>query len=156
MSFELKKNESSRLYIGNLHESASEGDIIKLFNPYGAIIDVTYMWHKSGPLCGKPKGFAFVQFSTVTEAKSAMKYLSNKMLKGRKIIINFADYNSSELSHNRSSVSTTLNQMLNDTITKKRMLDPDASESFSNKKVSIRDINEKIKRVQHALQSSKS
>jgi len=56
-----------RLYVGNLHPSVSEGDLIKIFSDVGHVIKVDYLWHFHGPLKGQPKGFAFIEFFTEEE-----------------------------------------------------------------------------------------
>jgi RNA recognition motif-containing protein len=52
---------NQRIFVGNMHHSVSEGDLIKLFSGVGKVNSVTYMWHKVGPNRGQPKGFAFVE-----------------------------------------------------------------------------------------------
>lgn len=38
--------------------------LIKMFTPYGKILSEEFLWHTRGPKRGKPRGFAFIQFST--------------------------------------------------------------------------------------------
>lgn len=36
--------ESARLFVGNLHHSVSEGDLIKIFQAHGEVKSVAYLW----------------------------------------------------------------------------------------------------------------
>ena len=79
--------QNSKLYVGNLHPSTSEGDLIKIFQQFGTVKNVAYVWHKVGPLRGQPRGFAFVEMSTIDEARTAENKLHKSVVRGRKIII---------------------------------------------------------------------
>lgn len=92
-----------RLFVGNLHNSVTEGDLIKLFQKCGTVTDVNYMWHKFGPSKGQPKGFAFVGMGTATEAANAIKRLNGVEVKSRKLIVS---YSSNEHLIARTSRST--------------------------------------------------
>lgn len=86
----MEQNRKKGIFIGNLHNSVTEKDLIKIFQPYGTIIQVNYIWHRSGPLKGQPKGFAFIEFQTEDEAKNSLE--ANEMiLKGRKIVVKFEE-----------------------------------------------------------------
>src|ERR1700735_2489267 len=37
--------------------------LLTLFSKYGTITSLDYLFHKSGPSRGKPRGFAFVEFA---------------------------------------------------------------------------------------------
>ncbi len=58
------KSTEVKLFVANLHFSATEGDLINLFQKYGTVISIQYMWHKTGPKMGQPKGFAFLTMSS--------------------------------------------------------------------------------------------
>ncbi len=79
--------DQRKLFVGNLHQSTSEGDLIKLFQFCGTVVSIEYKWHKNGPLKGIPKGFAFIEMSSVGEAQSAITRLSGQIVRGRKIIV---------------------------------------------------------------------
>jgi RNA recognition motif-containing protein len=76
-----------KLYIGNLHPSTTEGDLIKLFQKYGTVEEVRYIWHKNGPLKGRPKGFAFVSMSSIEEANVAASNIHHSMIRGKRVVI---------------------------------------------------------------------
>lgn len=53
-----------RLYIGNLSPTVDEYTLIQVLQKYGSITNLDYMFHKSGALKGKPRGYAFVQYGS--------------------------------------------------------------------------------------------
>jgi RNA recognition motif-containing protein len=80
-----------KVFVGNLHTSVSEGDLIRIFQKIGKVNDVVYMWHKFGPNKGQPKGFAFVEMSSSEEAKRAISSLHGANVKGRRIVVSHAE-----------------------------------------------------------------
>lgn len=86
---------------------------MQVCSKYGKISKLDYLFHKSGPQKGKPRGYAFVEFATkeVTtlsiyfhpchecslrfvwlgqEAQRAMVTLHDKVLRGRKLVVSLA------------------------------------------------------------------
>ena len=55
-SNEKGNDDNNKLFVGNLHYSVSEGDIITVFSKHGKVAHVQYFWHKFGPQYGQPKG----------------------------------------------------------------------------------------------------
>lgn len=53
---------ADRLYVGNLSPTVDEFTLIQIFSKYGKITKLDFMFHKTGVLKGKPRGFAFIQF----------------------------------------------------------------------------------------------
>jgi len=43
--------------------------VLKLFGKYGRIVREDFLWHRTGPKEGQPKGCCFVEFST-TEVRA--------------------------------------------------------------------------------------
>lgn len=80
-----------RVFVGNMHHSTSEGDLIKLFQNVGTVKDVAYLWHKFGPNKGQPKGYAFVEMSSVEETDRAIAVMNNKLFKGRKLYVSYSE-----------------------------------------------------------------
>ena len=78
---------SKKLFVGNLHSSTSEGDIIKLFTRIGTVLHIDYIWHTSGPFRGQPRGFAFVEMSSIEEAKKAIQVLHGQVIRGRSMVV---------------------------------------------------------------------
>jgi len=107
-----------RLYIGNLSPTVDEYTLIQIFQKYGKITKLDFMFHKSGVLKGKPRGFAFVEFSNrdvsggvelkfesracwrlwgfffdffPKDALKAMVKLHDRLLRGRKLVVTYAN-----------------------------------------------------------------
>ncbi|KAK4048125.1 hypothetical protein OIV83_004995 [Microbotryomycetes sp. JL201] len=76
---------STRLYIGNLSPSVDEYSLMQLCSRHGKITKLDFLFHKTGPLKGKPRGYAFVEFESVQEAQQARNNLHDKLVRGRKI-----------------------------------------------------------------------
>ena len=57
---------AKRLFVGNLSESADEYTIIQFLSRYGKIAKFDFLFHKSGPKRGRPRGrgYAFVEYAT--------------------------------------------------------------------------------------------
>ena len=66
--------ESSRLYVGNLKYSVTEGELQELFSQYGTVKDVTVIANK---------GFGFVEMSEPAEAEKAKEALDGQDFQGR-------------------------------------------------------------------------
>ncbi|KDE08132.1 hypothetical protein MVLG_01613 [Microbotryum lychnidis-dioicae p1A1 Lamole] len=81
---------ATRLYIGNLSPSTDEYTLMQLCSKHGKIQQLDYLFHKSGPLRGKPRGYAFVEFSTRDEALRAMVAMDDQLVRGRKISVTAA------------------------------------------------------------------
>jgi len=74
-----------RLFVGNLASNVDEYTLMTLFSRHGKITSLDFLFHRNGPLKGKPRGYAFVEYSTPKEALKAMAELHNHLLRGRKI-----------------------------------------------------------------------
>ncbi|EED82701.1 predicted protein, partial [Postia placenta Mad-698-R] len=79
-----------RLYVGNLHPSVDEYTLLQLFIKYGKVAKLDFLFHKSGPLKGKPRGYAFVEYSNANDAERALVSAHDKLLRGRKLVITHA------------------------------------------------------------------
>ncbi|KAL1824084.1 hypothetical protein ACET3Z_010862 [Daucus carota] len=80
----------SRLYIGNLDFRITEAALIKMFSPFGTIVSEDFLWHTRGPKRGEPRGYAFVQYRTVEEAKLAKEKVHGKLVYGRPLVVRLA------------------------------------------------------------------
>lgn len=76
-----------RIYVGNLSYDVTEEDLQKEFAAYGEVASVNILLDR---LNGRPKGFAFVEMSSKSEAESAIAGLNGKMLQDRTIVVNEA------------------------------------------------------------------
>lgn len=126
-----------RLYVGNLSVSVDELSLtshlslslstppatetttkryalMQVCSKYGKIAKLDYLFHKSGPQRGQPRGYAFVEYATSNEAQLAQATLHNKVFRGRKLVVSLAsekvasNFLSLSLSGGMSKYSSTL------------------------------------------------
>ncbi|KAG6842114.1 hypothetical protein C0991_002768 [Blastosporella zonata] len=79
-----------RLYVGNLHPSVDEYTLLQIFSKFGKVTKLDYLFHKTGTLKGKPRGYAFVEYGSNDEALKALSMAHEKLLRGRKLVVTFA------------------------------------------------------------------
>jgi RNA recognition motif-containing protein len=84
---ELVEVTSPKLYVGNLSFDATESDLFNLFNGVGQVRNAEVVCHK---YTQRSKGFAFVQMTTIEEARRAVKELHDKEFLGRKLVVSGA------------------------------------------------------------------
>ena len=84
---ELVEVTSPKLYVGNLSFDATEGDLLELFNGVGQVKNAEVVCHK---YTQRSKGFAFVQLTTIEEARRAVQELHDKEFLGRKLVVSGA------------------------------------------------------------------
>src|SRR5947209_18653224 len=77
----------SRLFVGNLAYQTMENDLQEYFSQAGIVSSVNLMLDK---FTGKSRGFAFVEFSSATEANKAVEMFHNKEFQGRQLTVNIA------------------------------------------------------------------
>ncbi|MDP8298313.1 MAG: RNA-binding protein [Candidatus Tantalella remota] len=73
--------EGSRLYVGNLKYSVTEGQLQELFGGYGTVKDVSVIGDK---------GFGFVEMNDTSEAGKAKEALDGQDFEGRTLRIDVA------------------------------------------------------------------
>jgi cold-inducible RNA-binding protein len=78
---------NSKLYVGNMSFKTTEADLRDAFSKFGTVTDV---YIASDRETGRPRGFAFVTFSTDTESKLAAEKLNGSDLDGRQLTVNEA------------------------------------------------------------------
>ncbi|KAI9509074.1 hypothetical protein F5148DRAFT_978870 [Russula earlei] len=74
-----------QLYVGSLHFNLTEGDIKQVFEPFGELEFVDL--HKD-PVTGRSKGYAFVQYKRVEDARMALEQMDGFELAGRTLRVN--------------------------------------------------------------------
>ncbi|KAG2368950.1 hypothetical protein BDR07DRAFT_1268640 [Suillus spraguei] len=79
-----------RLYIGNLHPTVDEYALLQVFTKFGKVSKLDFLFHKTGPNKGKPRGYAFLQYLDEGDAKTALENVNGKLLRGRKLAVTFA------------------------------------------------------------------
>src|ERR1700723_617131 len=77
----------SKLYVGNLAYSVSNGDLEQLFSQAGQVQSATVIMDK---FSGQSKGFGFVEMSNSDEASKAIAQFNDSELKARNIKVNEA------------------------------------------------------------------
>ena len=75
---------SVRLFVGNLSYEATEAELRQHF---GAIGPVSYCYLPTDRETGRPRGFAFVEFSDDAHAQEAISRLNNQLFRGRPLAV---------------------------------------------------------------------
>lgn len=74
---ERRKRKEFEVFVGGLDKDATEDDLRKVFSEVGDVIEVRLMMN---PQTKKNKGFAFLRFATVEQAKRACTELKNPVV----------------------------------------------------------------------------
>ncbi|KAL0576486.1 hypothetical protein V5O48_005497 [Marasmius crinis-equi] len=93
---------NDRLYVGNLHPTVDEYSLLQLFSKYGKITKLDFLFHKSGPLKGKPRGYAFIEYGNKDDAQRALASAHDKLFRGRKLVVTHAQQAPSDTSSSSS------------------------------------------------------
>ncbi|KAJ3929786.1 MAG: hypothetical protein NXY57DRAFT_1015265 [Lentinula lateritia] len=80
-----------RLFIGNLHPTVDEYTLLQIFTKFGKVTKLDFLFHKSGVLKGKPRGYAFLEYGSHNEAQKALNSANGKLLRGRKLAVTYAN-----------------------------------------------------------------
>ena len=78
---------NSKLYVGNMSFKTTEADLRNAFSQFGSVTDVYIANDRE---TGRPRGFAFVTFTTDTESKLAAEKMNGVDLDGRQLTVNEA------------------------------------------------------------------
>ncbi|XAR55336.1 hypothetical protein NMG60_11035390 [Bertholletia excelsa] len=78
---------NNKLFVGGLSWSVNEKTLKDAFSTYGEVTEVRIMYDKE---TGRSRGFGFVYFSKVDEAKSAKDAMDGKAFLGRPLRITYA------------------------------------------------------------------
>ncbi|CAK5269351.1 unnamed protein product [Mycena citricolor] len=104
---EARQTLQDRLYVGNLHPSVDELHhvlqcpghhlkclpryaLLQIFSKFGRITKLDFLFHKTGALKGKPRGFAFVEYGSSDDALRALGSAHDKLVRGRRLVVTFA------------------------------------------------------------------
>ena len=77
----------SKLYVGNLSYSVTEGDLQRLFAEAGEVKEVAIIMDRA---TRQSKGFGFVEMTNDADAQKAIELFNNHELGGRNITVNIA------------------------------------------------------------------
>ena len=78
---------ATKLYVGNLSFSISEGELRQMFEPFGTVASCNLIMDR---MTDRPRGFAFVEMSSPAEAAKAIEALNGKEAGGRALVVNEA------------------------------------------------------------------
>jgi hypothetical protein len=78
---ERRKRKEFEIFVGGLDKDATEEDLKKAFKEVGDIVEIRLMMN---PQTKKNKGFAFIRFATVEQAKRACTDLKHPVVHGKK------------------------------------------------------------------------
>jgi len=78
---------STKVYVGDLAFTITEGDLRTAFAQYGELTEVIVIKDK---FSGRSKGFGFVTFADDESAKKAISEMNGKEIQGRAIKVNVA------------------------------------------------------------------
>ena len=77
----------SKLYVGGLPYSVTEGRLSELFAAHGTVDSANVI---SDKFTGQSRGFGFVEMSSNSEAQSAIQSLNGTQFEGRSLTVNEA------------------------------------------------------------------
>ncbi len=78
---------SKKIYVGNLPFSSTQEDLEALFGRHGTVASVNVITDRE---TGRPRGFAFVEMDSASDADDAIRALDGSNLGGRDIRVNEA------------------------------------------------------------------
>lgn len=79
---------SCKIFVGNLNYETTQTQLQELLGEVGEIKDI---YLPADRVSGRPRGFAFVEFSTEDEAKEAIEKFNDHELAGRRLRVNEAE-----------------------------------------------------------------
>ncbi|XP_026286870.1 probable RNA-binding protein 18 isoform X2 [Frankliniella occidentalis] len=82
--------QDKRLWIGNLDPRLSEYNLLKLLQKYGTIDKFDLLFHRSGPLSGFPRGYAFCTYKNTEDAVLAMQNMDGQLVGSKQITVRWA------------------------------------------------------------------
>jgi RNA recognition motif-containing protein len=83
----LEENMSTKLYVGGLPYSVTDGRLEEIFAEHGSVQSARVI---SDKFTGQSRGFGFVEMATSEEAQKAMEALNGTQLDGRTLVVNEA------------------------------------------------------------------
>ena len=77
----------TRLYVGNLPLTVTEGELGETFSRFGQVTQVDVIMERS---TGRPRGFGFVEMEEASAAEAAIEALDGSDFGGRSLRVNRA------------------------------------------------------------------
>lgn len=78
---------NSKLYVANLSYNTTDAELRTAFEAFGTVTEVFIATDRE---TGRPRGFAFITFSTADEAKVAIEKMNGTEIDGRALTVNEA------------------------------------------------------------------
>ncbi|XP_063853216.1 probable RNA-binding protein 18 isoform X2 [Scylla paramamosain] len=82
--------DDRRLWVGNLDTRLREFQLLKMLEQFGSLVEFDFLYHRSGPQVGQPRGYAFVTFQSPQAARRAMGALDGRLELGRRMAVKWA------------------------------------------------------------------
>jgi len=82
-----KSIEGWIVFIGNVHQEATEDEILDKFSDFGDIKNIHLNLDRA---TGFVKGYALIEYAKLDEAKAAIKKMNGKHLLGQTVTVDFA------------------------------------------------------------------
>ena len=79
--------ETNKLFVGNLSWGSDWRELKDIFKEFGEVSFVRIVTDRE---TGRSRGFGFVEFTSVEDAKSAKEAMEGKEIEGRELKIDFA------------------------------------------------------------------
>lgn len=73
MASSSSSGKPDRLFVGNLAHNVDEYTLVQVFSKYGKITKLDVMYHKTGTMKGKPRGYAFVEYASKDVGNSSVR-----------------------------------------------------------------------------------
>lgn len=111
-----KENEGLRLIVRNLHFDTTDSDLEKAFEVHGPLFEARVVRmpvedpdNAAPDALGRSRGFGFVQFRDINDARAAVEKLNGVKIKGREMIVDFALAKSKYLEQQKTQKSMEVN-----------------------------------------------
>lgn len=111
-----KENEGLRLIVRNLHFDTTDSDLEKAFEVHGPLFEARVVRmpvedpeNAAPDALGRSRGFGFVQFRDINDARVAVEKLNGVKIKGREMIVDFALAKSKYLEQQKTQKSMEVN-----------------------------------------------
>nr|XP_022323592.1 probable RNA-binding protein 18 [Crassostrea virginica] len=98
-----------RLWIGNLDSRLTEFSILKILQKFGSLKKFDFLYHKSGPDMGKPRGYCFASYENKESAELALAKINGKLALSKRLIVRWANKEPSALEPEKSKLTKSVN-----------------------------------------------
>ncbi|XP_064649674.1 probable RNA-binding protein 18 [Lineus longissimus] len=83
-------HDDRRLWVGNLDSRITEFALLKIFQKYGKLEKFDFLYNKTGPDIGKPRGYCFITYEKKEQSQEAMKRLNGKLALSKRLQVRWA------------------------------------------------------------------